>query len=65
MGAYLRTIQRCAPLVVAYKLFPNMLFDGNADTAYYGQMPSVTQYRSDISLGMSEKQDPNVDSGRR
>jgi len=51
--------------VVAYKLFPNMLFDGNADTAYYGQMPSVTQYRSDISLGMSEKQDPNVDSGRR
>jgi hypothetical protein len=40
----------------------NVLFDGNADTTCYEveQMPGVTQYRFDISLGMSPRQDPNA-----
>jgi Patatin-like phospholipase len=40
----------------------NVLFDGNADTTCYEveQMPGVTQYRFDISLGESPKQDPNA-----
>jgi uncharacterized protein len=40
----------------------NVLFDGNADTVCYEvqQMPAVTQYRFDISLGMGPKQDPNA-----
>jgi predicted acylesterase/phospholipase RssA len=40
----------------------NVLFDGNADTTCYEveQMPGVMQYRFDISLGESPKQDPNA-----
>ena len=40
----------------------NVLFDGNADTTSYevDQMPGVSHYRFDISLGMSSKQDPNA-----
>jgi len=40
----------------------NVLFDGNADTTCYevDQMPGVTHYRFDISLGMNPKQDPNA-----
>jgi predicted acylesterase/phospholipase RssA len=40
----------------------NVLFDGNADTTSYevDQMPGVSHYRFDISLGMSPKQDPNA-----
>jgi predicted acylesterase/phospholipase RssA len=39
----------------------NVLFDGSADTVAYevGQMPGVRQYRFDIALGMSARQDPD------
>jgi hypothetical protein len=40
----------------------NVLFDGNADTTSYevDQIPGVSHYRFDISLGMSPKQDSNA-----
>jgi uncharacterized protein len=40
----------------------NVLFDGNSDTVCYevGQMPGVTQYRFDISLGIGLRLDPNA-----
>jgi hypothetical protein len=40
----------------------NVLFDGSGDTICYEieQMPGVTQYRFDISLGINAKRDPNA-----